>query len=121
MTPALSSLLERLERAEGADKALDREIANALLPWHGPDNCYPPHFAPPVTSSLDAALELVERKLPGWGRTVAHYHPEEDFQVALEQPEWDRNNPNFAGWHQRETHATLIALLRALSSTKTGG
>jgi hypothetical protein len=58
----ISDLITRLEGAEGADRELDIAVARAfLLPWSR--EWTPP--APPYTSSLDAALGLAERVLPG--------------------------------------------------------
>lgn len=71
----MSDLLERVRAATGADRRLDAEIACALTD----KDCRPlgregriEHvskafivYAEPYTGSLDAALALVERKLPG--------------------------------------------------------
>ena len=76
----LSDLLERVKSGE-ASKALDVDIWVGLGLWTPPRsgersavcvdrwkrgrlNYYCPHE--PVTASLDAALALVERVLPGW-------------------------------------------------------
>lgn len=81
----LQDLLRRVESATGADREIGREILLALG-WqrtlvghfHGPLYYWsPPGSArsslsgkdddlPDITTSLDAALALVERVLPGW-------------------------------------------------------
>lgn len=75
MTQSLSALLKRVEEATGPDRELDLEICRALDPEQfehernqarlralGPDEI----LSPTYTSSLDAALALVEKELPGW-------------------------------------------------------
>lgn len=73
-------LIARLEAAEGPDRAADREIGLRLDGWyetvysHGEclmvnGDRYPDHPEseyPSFTESLDAALALAERVLPGW-------------------------------------------------------
>ncbi len=75
MTPSLTDLIARVERAEGPDRELDRDLGYALD--YRPDaGAWEPAQdgwalrgtwrAPlPVTASLDAALALVEAVLPG--------------------------------------------------------
>lgn len=86
----IADLIERLEKAEGPDREVDAEICIALQygglnsdgasnvrtdpDWEGdllfeiegdahPECCSP---IPALTSSLDAAIALIERVLPGW-------------------------------------------------------
>lgn len=71
--PAVLDLIERLEKAEAGDVALNCAVARvfgyhvpdrAWSGWHDPDGKHiglPPAF----TTSLDAALALAERVLPG--------------------------------------------------------
>ena len=62
----LPTLKTRLEEATGPSRELDCEIAKALNEdWYADDEnavlfCTPPKY----TKSIDAALELVSRKLP---------------------------------------------------------
>jgi hypothetical protein len=80
---ALQALLARVEGGGGEDRALDAEIAlhlgeafcmrrwysDAVWQFRWQDDCEwepLPHF----TTSLDAAVALVERRLPGWGRMI---------------------------------------------------
>jgi hypothetical protein len=71
-----ADIATRLAAAKGGDRELDARIhgliGDAYAPWSAADveyaasdperTCKPPHY----TSSLDAALALVEAKLPGW-------------------------------------------------------
>lgn len=70
MTPSdLQGLLERVEAASGADRKLDAAVYEALT---GVTQQWGHNDAPRVTGSIDAALALVERRLPGWGVQVGH-------------------------------------------------
>lgn len=76
MSP-LSELIDRLERAEDFDRELDRDIGEALLGWKvtsayietDEPAVYPNHpgaMYPTFTESVDAAIALTEKVLPGW-------------------------------------------------------
>lgn len=58
------SLIERLEAAEVGSRELDRELNAVLLP----DEFFAPAYRTfqMYSRSLDAALQLSERALPGW-------------------------------------------------------
>lgn len=56
------SLIERLEAAEGGSRDLDFEMHQAFPPKSLDDAL----ASGRVTTSLDAALALAERVLPGW-------------------------------------------------------
>lgn len=60
-TPALASLLERIETATGADRALDAFIEQALMG----SSKDPPDY----TASVDRCLDLLHALLPDW-----HWH-----------------------------------------------
>lgn len=78
-----TELVARLEVASGPDRQIDRQIAKAIDPtiWKRATNwasmpCGAPpetierdaiRWVPAYTESLDAALALAERVLPGWG------------------------------------------------------
>lgn len=77
---------------------------------------------PPYTSSLDAAVALVERLLPGaWRETsgpraylnIPKAVP--NYWRATVQP-WGPKNANTAGWGATEPLAILAALLKALEA-----
>lgn len=58
----LMELLERVRKATGPDRELERDIMVEAF-GDGVRNALP---VPTYTASIDAALALVERKLPGW-------------------------------------------------------
>lgn len=126
-----ASLIERLGKAEGPDRNLDGAIywhlleenrAERELWWvelqfsATPENV---DWRKPFTSSLDAALSLVERKLPGWvlvtsGKTALLVSPEYQEEIGAAHRALE-----YAG----EEGATLalavcLALLRALSEQR---
>lgn len=122
----LQSLLERLEKASGGDREIDARLAEAFggfadviralnedgstvdaMVDYGEDSF---DECPRYTSSLDAALSLVERVMPGWTRAVDASLPSAGIDVDLYSP----NGMKAVGTHARETHATLIALLKAV-------
>lgn len=67
----LDALIARLEKAEDGDRELSCSIAKAVG-WRPEDGApgsttsSPWAWCPDFTSSIDAALGLVERVLPGW-------------------------------------------------------
>ena len=66
----ITSLIEKLEGAEAGSPELDADVA-LQVGWtvHPGDNWIGPHAeiaVPDYTTSLDAALALAERVLPGW-------------------------------------------------------
>lgn len=131
----LTALIERVEKATGPDSALDVAIACTLLDarqhkaWNAanglrprgapplPDDVFWMRHARPYTSSLDAALALVKEMLPGWTRAVDATAPECGIEVELFAPDDKVRTPHRTkATHDLETHATLLALLRALQS-----
>ena len=119
----LDALMERVEAATGADRHLDADLALALrdLPaWmyadaakHGVNidtgyidtvtnagQCGCGILASEYTASLDAALALVERKLPGWLYGVRHTstwcpEPGSDLERWAGKPVWDAEIVDF--------------------------
>lgn len=135
----LSALIERVENATGPDRELDALIFRVLdlklpdqflsmgikLSWQADGSATvpvgdmqvryePPHF----TSSLDAALALVEEILPGtfWHVAKGRTRPDEPlFGAELVSPE--HGGVNVAVEHESSVALALIlALLRALSA-----
>jgi hypothetical protein len=137
----LTDLLARIEKADGPDRKMDARIHVALcqpgpadgddarrfrMParnmdyedverghyWYVQRSGKSLHRAPYYTASLDAAIALVEAKLPGWGWSVGHsdgYLPEGTLYA--------KEGPRFGVSHSKaETPALalLSALLRAL-------
>lgn len=137
--PMHGDLIERLERATGANRDLYYAVCRAVEGIWGSDEdcraadeCEMP--APPcVTSSLDAALALVERVLPG-SKNWKNASPSTGWKINLYRGMTPTNDPNGFWEVQIREHATdpawcaaktpalavLIALLRALNTTHPG-
>jgi len=137
----LSALLERVRKATGPDRELDGEIAATLrvgnnLPdwaqnWTGEwrptiqgfvvliqdDERPGPDFSSPkFTASIDDALALAERVLPGATRAVDATAPELGIDVDLFV-----GSGEFRGTSLSEPIATITALLSALIAQKAAG
>jgi hypothetical protein len=130
----LSALIERVENATGPDRELDCLIDcfrhnRKFLGWTADTGIVGYRYEHPTigadlgcwrigyTSSLDAALALVEEILPGWTRLVDATAPELGICVELfPSDDIAERTESARGDHNRETHATLLALLRALSN-----
>lgn len=112
---SLPTLISRLEGGSGADRELDDALTEVLLGT--PEDIQEASsewgdWPPPLTISIDAALALVEAKLPGCGYTLSttddgQFYCElcRDGIVGYGPDEIARSLPR----------AILIALLRALS------
>lgn len=64
----IAKIIEKLEKAEGADRRLDDAIHDAL--WDGTA------LAPLYTASIDAAVQLCERVLPRHDLLIDQYRGE---------------------------------------------
>jgi hypothetical protein len=101
----LSALLERVEKAEGPRYELDQAINRAVDSWQ-------PAVPPPYTASLDAALALVERVLPGHRSIVERAHDGTGWAMIQTGPEEPRNMTDAP----TPALALISALLKALAS-----
>lgn len=63
---SLTELREKVERASGPDRELDLSIYALLDPAEPSLALHKLNRLPAITASIDAALALVEQKLPGW-------------------------------------------------------
>jgi len=114
-------ILERLKSATAASRELDAEIAKAigyqnvghhdvgsphLWGWYGLSPDGDKVQIPPFTASIDAALALVERMLPGW-----KYEIRPRFAKLL-NPHKPRSDAS--GMGDTPALAILIALFTAL-------
>lgn len=125
MTPSdLQALLRRVEEASGPDRELDAELAfrfkSGFVRGRSDDAAY----APPYTASLDAALALTERVLPGW--TIAHLSQQDDKSWFAELREGYLTSYNRVAMSEARIRpptsplALLAATLRALIATNEG-
>lgn len=135
-------LIERLEKATGPSRELDYAIDCFVLwgphsDWENAGGGYERHKKtgePRVfdlwsrariqyTGSLDAAVELVEKMLPGWYWELgkrADVHGGASFASILRTPRETAEEPGDWTGHPTPTIALLIALLRALSNREKG-
>lgn len=69
---SLDGLIERVKAATGPDQELEAELFDALIGVDALDakRWYGGGWEARVTASIDAALALVERCLPGWGLEI---------------------------------------------------
>lgn len=118
----LTSLVERVEGASGADRELDALLLPVFDPalqvrhnsvWRGKLCCGSlTDCLPPYSASVDAALALVERVLPGCGYDLTFVpgndHP---FDAYL----WPDSGGPEIGEGVTPALAILSALLRALT------
>jgi hypothetical protein len=134
MTPidklGMGELLARVKAATGPDRELDLDIAAALF-TDGEDTAWwqrrkerflSSHMlvdaAPPYTASIDAALALTERMLPGRSYHVArHSLVKTPFFVAAIG---SRSGPPQEGTHEASAPLAILAALLTSLSTKEG-
>ena len=132
MTPTISSLLSRVRAASGPDRELERDICIALgLKWTKVDEHnfswykVTPHWAC-FTQSIDAAVALVERVLPGCHRwytlSLVIDNGTATFCIANRE-----RGPDIEPFYVTEGHeasaplAILAALLSALEQKESAG
>lgn len=99
------SLIERLEAAEVGDDTLDELVLMETTHPYGFDLDDDP---PPVTTSLDAALALAERVLPGW-----------EFGTYINRPDINGNRFTKIEAHRWQDVAPEHAFACASSSAST--
>lgn len=134
-----ASLIERLEKADAGSGELSEAVGVALdVWWIDPSaNADGVRFGP-WTQSLDAALSLVERKLPGWAKgfrdsavwaphhkwagkpvceaIVADPGDSDSYEPWGDIGDWaDDDVQEFEAKHCTPALAVCLALLRALS------
>lgn len=139
MSSDLSDLIERVAAATGENDELDCRIVATLLSdkpvtferskingawcayvedfkgrprlWDCPS---PIRQNRAVTASVDAALALVERVMPGWCKSVVDLRPE-----LCEGYVWERGHVgNIQGKAPTPALAIVLAMLRALEATR---
>lgn len=119
-----NDLLERVKAATGPDRELDWRIAEVLNipePWPA-TTAWPPFMAgskfdkalPAYTTSVDAALALVERCLPGWKRSLFEKRGG-GWIARVSSPRWD----TFTSGEDTPMPTAPLAILAALLSALT--
>ena len=139
----MTTLSERLEKAKGADRNLDRAIFDALgfevhefdpgdgdvsqwRQWADGTRVKDTH----VTASIDAALALVERVLPGWTVQIFQLRRNKGWGARISSLRYDTfssfeddahvSDDGFVG-QSSGALALLVALLRARASLQDKG
>lgn len=107
----MRDLIAKLEKLKGPDREVDGLLAAHFhvkqITGTWPDWC----IDPPVTASLDAAIALVERVLPGWDWGVMSAG-EDGSEGKLWQHGWHDDTVVHA-FHALPAIALIIALLKA--------
>lgn len=104
----LPSILERVGKAQSGDNQLSVEICAALV---GED------FYRDVSTSMTAAVALVERVLPGWTISLSNAFKDQSWECCLTSGDGrflQSADQEIYGRHQTAPFAILAALLRAL-------
>lgn len=118
----LEQLLDRVVKATGADRELDRDIASFFgdyvkceprnRTWRSaPSRKGPWRTLPDYTSSVDAAIAFIERVLPGWAKE-SYEAPNEGVMVRLISP----TIPSTEHWGGSRTATLPLALVAAALS-----
>ena len=117
MRADLQALLERVEKAEGPDRELDDAIDKWKLDTLLTRDTSA-RFAlicPPYTASIDAAVALVEKMLPGWKWCVQReIHPDNWFFAYVFIVNEGTSFADHRGMAHGPALALIAALLRAL-------
>lgn len=110
----LKALRERCRVAEGGDRNLDVALATALVPdvivgfQRADDSGWDPYTHWTYTASIDAALALVKRLLPGW--IVAQMGQNDDRTWWVELRQGHRSSyDKVALWTSKEPALALLA------------
>jgi len=106
-----AEIIERLEKADGPDRELDHAI-DAMLPTGVPRHVWRPIY----TASLDAAIALVERTLPGYIWSVSD-GDEHGPNALVHRP--DDKSP-VGDMAATPAIALLISMFRALEAKEAG-
>lgn len=104
---ALSELKRRVDEATGPDRELDVD----LTIFFGPGTSTLLELVFPLTASIDAAVALIERVLPGWGYMIAAGVGVAD--AFLSASDWP-TGPEFSGTSTAQSARVPLALLSAL-------
>jgi len=113
------TILNRLRSAESGSRELDAAIESVAKDWHYPDGVTA--TAHHYSTSIDAALALVERMLPGW-LVKLNKRVVPGWSVRLMSPSFDFFSTNdFDGEDvpQSAPLAILTALFTALEAKDT--
>ena len=128
MKGTLTELLARVEAAVGPDRELDLAIGiefgeadHSGPAYHRPFKDWARHY----TASIDAALALVEKMLPGWNIKLEIFPKGTNLAQATIKRYVNHELEYYLSWSEDfvarpPAIAILAALLRALSSREKG-
>lgn len=112
----IGGLLERVRNFDGTDETLEGDVFSALIGVDAPDAAVWFGGGRSILMSVDRALALVERKLPGWKYGLhSHNRKPRLMRAYVVQSSPFRPMP-FEGESESPALALLAALLSALSS-----
>lgn len=117
----LQKLIALLEGAEGPSPRLDNEICEALMGWPGKEwrsIDYMKTFGLAVTSSVDAAIALAEKVLPGWRNSSIKTSEGEYAGYVWERQEAFGGDFHVEGVRSSRAIALVLATLRALQAKR---
>jgi len=126
----LTELLERVKKAEGPDRELGEAVVRALgfhawagrMRYRDADGIRWWDFgSSEVTASVDAALALVERVLPGWKYRLDQYPDRVECNLGQWRQGFGLYGDDFDGTALTAPLAILAALLTALISQSSDG
>jgi len=109
----MTDILKRLKEATGSDRELDAAIFWKLFPGSKP-NLHTAMNIPDYTASIDAALALVERMLPGWDLSLFHRHTKSGWMARVRSPSYDLFCTNIVDGEEHCVPSAPIAILAAL-------
>jgi hypothetical protein len=127
----MTDLKTRLREAEGADRELDKQIWQLLVPNVTRRTIHVDHHSKPYdidetrdasgrlivvpsyTASIDAALALVEAVLPNTFVKMSGLHTDRKWRWSIWPPEY-ADKPLASGSHEESASALCLALLSAL-------
>ena len=105
---------------EGHSEVWAEGLANTYHLGYRDDGQHTKHFTPvlqvdPVSTSVDAALALIEAKLPGYGFTVGRQAPEFKAEATLYGPAlpWPEST-RLSDWKHAKHNDMVLAVISAL-------
>jgi hypothetical protein len=127
-TEELRALLDRVQKATGPDRELDKELLwvlgryswRGMNYWNDTGEMWPSRLSVFFTASIDAAVALVERVLPGWSHAhitqkthtnIGYVHNNETAFTGLAA----RPNPK-RQWFECRAPTPPLAILAAMLS-----
>ena len=122
----LSDIIEKLEKAEAGSRELDYQVFRVFAESEG-FNFWNPDWGHEYTCSVDAAISLAEKVLPGWQYTLSSTrsaHEDRRPWADVASDAWI-NDENETEWGDASA-ATLpmalcLAILKAKAQQQEGG